>query len=1341
MSSKDKFNRKVNTKLIETRPIENKFTNNLASYSVKKLTVEKNITTSYNTNNGKNFSKKILNKSNTSRYLKDKSNEYSIARDLAQEKNNTTYESQAINSYEYSSGTAITSNAVNLKHHPKQVNDLIHNHKFYSSKTSQSKKVLNNSRTTKTISSIRTEKSQRTQSLSPVNKNEYEIESRKVEIYNGKPRYSTASNSSGETNVSITKSQLKQLMSNMWLEEIYCSNVESLCCLVDNKNRNNSNYSVEMFEKEMENNAMIIKEYEAEIIKLKSILNIKEQEMKKLAQKLKMNENTLKIKNKKLYEFDIKTAQNNEEFDKDAHELQIISTKQEIKKNLNLDKDAISLQILAIKKGWNETNVPSPINEIYIETLKRESNISKKKYEEMRRIMKRKEEEIIRLKKEKKPELEMQEMGILSIISNKPKKNNLYQRLESIMILSQKKGRPLKFQKIEEIAITSHSIKVENEIQELDGLEIINIKKNKELILQEQCLNGLEIRREYDMLLVKPVWDSLQIQGAGLNLLAIKNEIELENQEIDEFGFSGKEKPENIMEKVNNFKIKGKIKNKIVYKINKERIKLTGLPDKEEVNWNEIIVPNKSVKLLISRDYDKIQPKIDINWDDITKPVKTTKLFVKGIKPKTNILKVVKKDKFNFEYSSPSKNIEEYDIENFNINLINSEKKIKPYFKMSKVGFKIKGKEKSSLIKNRMDSINIFGLTKKNIIIPSSTQQINLLSDEIDSNKNWNDIIKIMRTKDLIITRKNKIRNIINKKVVNIEIKTSKKKIIKPTRQDKLFIKGIEKQIITKPIKLDKLFIKGIEKQIITKPIKLDKIFIKGIEKQIIVKPIKENKISIKGIKKQKIIKQIKENKIFIKGIEKIIKKPKLILIRENKIFIKGIEKIEKKPEIILRQKKENKLFIKGIKKEEKEIPEWNDIIKLKNENSLKIIGKKIINWKMEKRPSIIYIHRSKKNIIIKQNLNSINYQGIKHIEKETRKDWINILKAQRNAKFNIKGKVRNIKLSLSKCGRFTLKREPEEEIIYNDDYNYLLQPKRENGNEANNKILVIKEREIKPILHREIKAQVVRIKEDSSETSSQSEVDVLAGIKKKMTLATEKQLSSSGFSKKVVNGEVIFTPRNTLGVNLGGAKYKKQILVKKGIQFDKTEQGRMTGIEITGSNGEVHFENMSGIGGTIKEGNYLITNGSLAGKTSGGNNSKKFTTIYQSSSDIKKNNKLLKLPSDSKKNIIKKQLIIKSRLKSENKNEILSSGNMSSTHIITSKNSKDNSRKIIFNPNLAIENINQSSSTFSLSQGKGNILSVKKEETYSYEKKDNGNLITKKQGKKVESFGNIKEE
>ena len=52
----------------------------------------------------------------------------------------------------------------------------------------------------------------------------------------------------------------------MWLEEIYCSNVESLCCLVDSNNKNNSSYLIEIHEKELENNALKIKDYEAEII-------------------------------------------------------------------------------------------------------------------------------------------------------------------------------------------------------------------------------------------------------------------------------------------------------------------------------------------------------------------------------------------------------------------------------------------------------------------------------------------------------------------------------------------------------------------------------------------------------------------------------------------------------------------------------------------------------------------------------------------------------------------------------------------------------------------------------------------------------------------------------------------------------------------------------------------------------------------------------------------------------------------------------------------------------------------------------------------------------------------
>ena len=54
-------------------------------------------------------------------------------------------------------------------------------------------------------------------------------------------------------------------------------------------------------------------------------------------------------------------------------------------------------------------------------------------------------------------------------------------------------------------------------------------------------------------------------------------------------------------------------------------------------------------------------------------------------------------------------------------------------------------------------------------------------------------------------------------------------------------------------------------------------------------------------------------------------------------------------------------------------------------------------------------------------------------------------------------------------------------------------------------------------------------MKEESSETSSQSEVDVLAGIKKQRTVvfSTDKDNAKLGYYKKVISGEVIFTPKN----------------------------------------------------------------------------------------------------------------------------------------------------------------------------------------------------------------------
>ena len=1393
MSSKEQYKKIGNTQVIQKRSGGTNNTNNIKSYSIKKVTVEKSIKTSNNISGNNNYIPKNNVQITNSQY--QVSRKYPITNDKTQ----TSYQSKNIKMYESSSGTSSNSSAVNLIHHPNQVNNLIHNHKFYTSSTANSNKTIKTSKTSKTVTSTRSEKSERGKSLSPVGRKKYVVETKKVEVY-GRPRYSSASNSSRETNISISKSQLKQLMANMWSEENYCSNVESLCCLVDADSRG-SHYSEKIYEHEKEQNIIIMKEYEAEILKLKTALNMKEQEMKKLIQNLKQSENQLKIKNKRLYEYNIKTGIKKEELDKDTHELQIISTKQEIKKNEKLDKDAHSLQIISMKQGWNDTNIPSPVNEIYIETLKPQEN-----YEEMREMFKRKEEEIIRRKRMEKVQklksLEVQEMGILSIITKKPKKNNMPQHLESIMILSKCRKSPLSFQKIEEINITSHPIKIGNEVQELDGLEIIHFKKKKKPDLHQQCLNGLEIQREYDMLLVKPVWNSLKIQGTGINLIAEPRDIKLENQEIDEFEIHGIKKPEKIeilvpipqnkIQKSSNFKIMGKYKKKVELKMKNERIKLIGLPEKEEIDWNEVIRPVKSSKVSLKRLYEK---NVEMDWNDIIKPNKPNKLFVKGVikKEPPKILTAVNKDKIKL---LPVKKTYDYDIRKFEIKLITKQKPIKKTLKMIRTGLNIKGKEqkKTSLIKNRMDSISIFGLIKKDVLLPYSNRSIKLDSEKL---RDWNDFNKVMRTRDLNILTKKKMENKISKKVASVEIKTIQKQIvIKPIKANKLFIKKTEKEMPTyKLIKANKLFIKGIKievkkPEIILENIRVNRIFIKGIEKvekkpEIILKEIKANKISIKGIKKiekkpEVILKSIKENRLFIQGLKKpeiilkpiktsklfikgfkiVEKKPEIILkpIKTSKLFIRGIKKIEPKPEIILKQVKSCKLSIKGIKKVEKkpEIVNWNDLNKLKKENSIRLVSRikrdpsvkeiiKTVDWnefiKVEKKPSINLIHNKKKIVLKKQNLNAFSFRGVRRIQrKESEKieitnTWSDLLKAQRNIKFGIKGKTKIMpKLLIIKGDKFMIQKEAEEEIIYNDDYNYLAQQKKENGKmkeENKEKLVVIKEKEVTPILHREIRAQVVRVKEESSETSSQSEVDVLAGIKKQRTVvfSTDKDNAKLGYYKKVISGEVIFTPKNSLGVNLGGAKFKKELLGKKGIIINKNE--RLSGVEISGNNGEIHYENMSSVGGAIREGSYKIINGG----TSGLNNKKKLTTMYQSSSNIITSKKVSKAPNDSKKKSIKKQIVSKKKLNIDDRNMTLNSGNLTSYNIIPTGDIKEGFKKITFNSNITPSNLKHYASTNRMIPGNEKIISMKKSSAYTYEHKDNGNLINKSQQIKVETF------
>ena len=1317
MSSKEKIQQISQTKLLEKRSNKNIIKNNNNSYTLKKYTIEKTVNSFYNTNNNKNTN---INQSNYSKYQAYTENQRPLLKNKSQtiirntgQSNNIIYPNKDIQSYEYLSGISTIPKKINLKHHPNQVNNLIHNHTFYTSNTSNSTKTINIAKSSKTIrtTSTKTEINKKVQNLSPNGNTSNTIETRKVEFYN-KPRSSIVSDSSRETNITISIDQIKKLMTNMWLENIYCSNVESLSCLVDNNKRErNSYYLAEMYEKEIEKKSKIIKDYESEIINLKNILNIKEQEMKQLVQNLKKSESTNKIKNKQIYELNIKRENEKEQLYKDLYQAQMISEKQHEKKNIKLGKDAYSLQIISMKKGWNNINIPSPVNEIYIETVKHESPLNSQKYEEMRKIQKIKEEEEILIKKklENKFKFVIQEMGLLSIITKKPKKINIFQHLQSISILSKAKILPLKFQKIEDINITSQIIKIENEIQELDGLEIINIKNKKELILQEQCLNGLEIPRDYDMLLVKPVWNSLQIQGTGLNLISMKKEVELENQEIDEFEILGVEKPEKILEKINSFKIIGKIRMKPVLKINNERIKLLGMPRKEDINWNNTNKLIKTNKLLLKRSYEKMEQDIKIDWNEILKPIKTTILFVKGVSPKEKDLEMVNKDKLNFIYSSPVKNSDEFGIENFNINIINTEKKINESLKIFKAGFNIKGLEMKKineslkmfragfnikgiekkniiLIKNKIDQINIFGLTKKINLIPSSSEKLYIISEF--KSTDWNKNNKVMKVRDLNIPRKNKIQNKISKKVVNIEIKTIKKLILNPIKEAILFIRGKKTEL----------------------------------KKNSQLKPI---------------------------------------LV--NKLLIQGIKNVQKRPEIALKQRKENKIFIRGIKKEEKPIIDWNNINKLKKENTIKLIGRKPIkiDWneliKIDKKPIINIINKTnpKKSILKKQSIYKFSFKGIRDIEKDSfesieilSNNWANSIKAQRNAKFSIKGIIKDIKLLIVKPIYFMIKREQEEEIIYNDDYNYLIQTKKENGkeksiNEKNDKLLVIKEKEITPILHREIRAQVVQVKEDTSETSSQSDVDILEGIKKQKIIGftSDKEKTISGFKKKFLKSEVIFTPKVDYGVDLGGAKFKKEVVIKKGLKLDtinKIDHNNLSCIESKGSNGESHYERTSGITSVAKEGSYKIINENINGNINNKLNAqKKLTAISQSSSNIRKNNKLSKFPNDSKKKKTKKQLVIRSKINLDKKNETLSFCKYNNNPFFDNSEIQGH-KKVIDNPNSTIGNIKLINSNFGLRDENQNFINMKKEEIYTYEHIDNGKIINKIMKKQMENSQNL---
>jgi hypothetical protein len=185
---------------------------------------------------------------------------------------------------------------------------------------------------------------------------------------------------------------------------------------------------------------------------------------------------------------------------------------------------------------------------------------------------------------------------------------------------------------------------------------------------------------------------------------------------------------------------------------------------------------------------------------------------------------------------------------------------------------------------------------------------------------------------------------------------------------------------------------------------------------------------------------------------------------------------------------------------------------------------------------------------------NSINIKGPELPKPqiiEIQKNWNNLLRGQRSGKFCLTGKpklIKKTKLLVANGDKFFIQKEIDDEIIYNDDYNTrklkLESAKKEKSNKE-----IIKEKEIIPRYQREIRAQIAKVKEISeSDSSSLSELDVLEGIKKKQD--SNKQLINiaNGYQTQVLNGEVIYTAKNKLGVNLNISKEENKIILNKNI-------------------------------------------------------------------------------------------------------------------------------------------------------------------------------------------------
>ena len=998
-------------------------------------------------------------------------------------------------------------------------------------------------------------------STSPSIKSKYIIETKKVEYFKKPKNYSVnkTMNTNTLTSMSeINRYEVKEIMHQIWNEESYCSTVESLCCLSDKMN-------------ESQNNTMIFEEYEEEIRRLKTLLMEKDEEINNLMANLK--ENQLNVKYSTTYK-----EYNSNKNVKDMNDLQLITKK---------------------SSNWNEVNLPSPVSEIFIKSFMKNYNSDIAAYNMEKYTQKIKEESIQETISDSEAVLEIQEMNSLSIISNIKKPKNICQHLQSLMILSKKNEdeEQFIFQKIEEINITSIINKQKNSIQELDGLEIISMKKPSmikepfSVMIQEldgleilksekapnapQCVDEFEIPREYDMLLVKPTWNSLQIQGSGLNLLAMPRDMGLENQEIDEFEILGKDKP---------------IPTKRIQPIE------IAIIDKIELKGKEIVIEKKEV---IGNEIVENE-RFNINKTIIEEivPVKR-KGFVEKINKKIITKKEEKKE----------------------------EEEVKPEIKPLEI--------------NNIESIEI----KREYETPQP-----IILEKID----WNKMVRPIKSTKLVIRGK--------------EVKVEKEELV---------TESFAFNIAETNNRFKNLIIYengGFD--------------IEGNKGMI----LKEGPAQTIQIKKEQILLPSKSDRF---DLINEIKKPELIITNENRIQINSQYQVKMDP-------KEN---IKIIEKVVEKKINWNEFNIIEH-NDFNLIQKKSKIELIKQASSIITLLGEEMPQQQKEKIIQIT------------KDWNDLLKIQRFAKFGLLGKPKQskkYKLLVANGDKFFIQKESDDEIIYNDDYNTRKQKKK---SEKKEKAEIIKEKEIIPRYQREIRAQIARVRESESETSSLSEIDVLAGIRNKSVIGVggaEKELlrlkMANGYETKVLNGEVVFTSKNELGINLGGSQYQKQFRNK--INYTKKlspslSNNKMTGIEINFNpkiKSGIRFEKMSATSGIIGEGNYkILSNRGFDIENNGGQIKKKIimtsteNNVINGQSNIILNNRLTGQKSAS-------NLLIRRR----------ESGKSNETPISVNINNETNKQikigNIIFNSKKSEKGPNSPNSAGNMSEKNNIIINARKEQ------------------------------